>query len=170
MTKKKEPGELKKRGRKETVYDNGELSAHLAGVNMIKHLTKEAQQVLRDVVKAEATGNGSERSFDTRDVLFLISRISKVTLASIKSTIEREDRFAQFKYSERSVKRYKKVTVAACKALSELWLSGVPIRADQAESGDEHYTLSEIGQLKMMLDSCCTKDEFEALVKKFSHP
>ncbi|WP_182058932.1 hypothetical protein [Pantoea sp. ME81] len=168
MTKKKEPGELKKRGRKETIYNNGDLSAHLAGVTMIKHLTKEAQAVLRETVKGEATNKNSDRAYNTRHILFLVCRLSKVSQDSIKYTIEHDDKFSQDEYSEASVKQYKKVTVATCKALSELWQSGVPIRADQAKSGSEYYTLCEMGQLKLMLENCCTKDDFEALVKKFS--
>ncbi|QLT99090.1 hypothetical protein HV163_08805 [Enterobacter hormaechei] len=42
MTKKKEPHELMKRGRKETVHQNNELRSHLAGVKNLNQLTSAA--------------------------------------------------------------------------------------------------------------------------------
>ena len=40
MTKKKEPHELKKRGRKETVHQNHDLRSHLAGVKKSKSVNQ----------------------------------------------------------------------------------------------------------------------------------
>jgi len=168
MTKKKEPHELKKRGRKEDIYDNGDLRSHLAGIKHINQLSDKAQRVLRSIVKDRSVQNNSDRAYDTKDILFLVTHMGNVSLQGVKQLIDSDDRFTQTDYSQSSVKEYKRVIVEVAKGLSELQTSGEAVRADERD-GSEYYTGAEAFELRRLLDKGATKEEFEALVKKYSN-
>lgn len=99
MTKKKEPHELKKRGRKETVHDNSDLRSHLAGVQNLNQLTEAAYKVLRETVAVRAEANNSNKAYKNKDILFLITKLGQVSLDRVKTVIDESSLFDQSNYS-----------------------------------------------------------------------
>ena len=169
MTKKKEPDQLKKRGRKETVHDNSDLRSHLSGVQNLNQLTSSAYKVLRETVAARAEANNSNKAYKNKDVLFLITKLGQVSLDRVKTVIDESPLFDQSNYSHSSVKEYKRVITDVSVALLELQSAGDPLRTDTPD-GEEFYTGHQVYELRRMLDKGVTKAEFEELIKKFSNP
>ncbi|QEM90819.1 hypothetical protein FEI17_09230 [Kosakonia radicincitans] len=166
MTKKKEPHELKKRGRKETVHDNADLRSHLAGVQHLNQLTDKAQKVIRTIVKNRSAANNSNKAYDTKDILWLITAMGNISLDKVKRTIDESPRFDQCDYSDSSVKEYKRVITEVSQGLGELLASGEPVRTDDPH-GDEYFTGGEVYELRKMLDKGMKKEDFLEAVKKF---
>lgn len=70
MTKKKDPHELKKRGRKETVHKNNDLRSHLAGVKNLNQLTSASQNVIKKHIDAMTKSKGSKKGMVKKIYLY----------------------------------------------------------------------------------------------------
>ncbi|EOV8144432.1 hypothetical protein ACOJDJ_000127 [Cronobacter dublinensis] len=166
MTKKKNPEDLKKRGRPTDEYDNGDLSAHLAGIVHLKDLNFEAQTIIRKTVKEFNDKTNSDRAYDTKSILFLVVRLSRVTTASVKQTIDSSDKFDCSDYGKTSVNNYKQVLVAVAKRLSELKEKKGTIRKDQ-RNGEEYYSDSQLLKLISLMEEGGSVSAIDMMIEEF---
>lgn len=156
MTKKKEPHELKKRGRKPKEHDNAELQAHLRGVRHLNQLTDEARRVISNSVKSYFEKNTKRKTFANKNMLLLVTSTRYITDKSIKYYIEYFDAFEQDDYSASSVRDYKMITIAICEGLNAILSSGKPVRSDTPE-GAQYLTGEEAFQLREAIDAGLSK-------------
>ena len=156
MTKKKEPHEIKKRGRKPKKHDNAELQDHLRGVRHLNQLTDEARRVISNSVKSYFEKNKKRKTFSNKNMLLLVTSTRYITDEAIKNNIEYFDAFTLNEYGDSSVRDYKMVTIAICEGLNAILSSGKPVRSDTPE-GAQYLTGEEAYQLRMALDGGCTK-------------
>ncbi|HEC2616205.1 TPA: hypothetical protein R2K51_002872 [Raoultella ornithinolytica] len=156
MTKKKEPHELKTRGRKPKEYDNAALQDHLRGVRHLNQLTDEARRVISNSVKSYFEKNTKRKTFANKNMLLLVTTTRYITDKSIKYNIEYYDAFTQSEYGDSSVRDYKMVTIAICEGLNAILSSGKPVRSDTPE-GAQYLTGEEAYQLREAIDAGSTK-------------
>ncbi|HGV2980982.1 TPA: hypothetical protein ACNCID_004325, partial [Escherichia coli] len=84
MTKKKEPHEIKKRGRKPKEHDNAELQDHLRGVRYLNQLTDESRRVISNAVKNYFEKNKKRKTFSNKNMLLLVTSTRYITDEAIK--------------------------------------------------------------------------------------
>lgn len=165
MTKKKEPHELKKRGRKETVHQNNDLRSHLAGVKNLNQLTAAARKVIQDAIAELTEAKGSKKGMVRKNILFLITSLGDISLAKMKKLLDESPLFDKDNYGESRVKEYKAVVTTVSKALSEMIESRIPVRVDDPR-GKEYLTGEELYEITKVLEKNPTKQELFDLIQK----
>lgn len=165
MTKKKEPYELKKRGRKEEVYDNADLRSHLAGVRNLNQLTSPARNIIRAKIDEIIAGDNKRKTFSSKNILFLVTVMGEISKKKVKYFIDGNPQFSEKNYGNSSVRDYKRVVTEVAIALSKLLAQGTPLRVD-APKGDEYLTGHEAFELINMVHSGKPKNELLELIKK----
>lgn len=165
MTKKKEPHELKPRGRKEMVHKNNDLRSHLAGVKNLNQLTSAAQNVIKKHIDNMTVSKGSKKGMVKKNILFLLTMMGDISLDKTKLLLDRSEQFEGTDYSKSRVNDYKKVLTGVSKELWEMFENGTPIRTDDPRGG-EYLTGEELYKLTRLLESNPTKKELSEFIKK----
>ncbi|MEB0772550.1 hypothetical protein [Citrobacter portucalensis] len=163
MTKKKEPNEQKKRGRKPKEHDNAELQDHLKGVRHLNQLTDEARRVISNSVKNYFEKNTKRKTFANKNMLLLVTSTRHITDESIHNNIVYFDAFEQDHYSASSVRDYKMITISICEGLDAIRSSGKPVRSDTPE-GAQYLTGEEAFRLREAIDSGLTKADLLKII------
>lgn len=165
MTKKKEPHELKKRGRKETVHQNNDLRSHLAGVKNLNQLTSAAQKVIKKHIDNMTASKGSKKGMVKKNILFLLTMMGDISLDKTKLLLDRCEQFEGNDYSKSRVNDYKVVLTGVSKELWEMYENGLPIRTDDPRGG-EFLNGEELYNLNRLIESNPTKKELYDFIKK----
>ncbi|WP_446030034.1 hypothetical protein [Lelliottia amnigena] len=165
MTKKKEPHELKPRGRKEKVHQNNDLRSHLAGVKNLNQLTSAAQKVIKKHIDNMTKSKGSRKGMVKKNILILLTMMGDISLAKTKAILDDSDLFDGDDYSKSRVNDYKKVLTGVSKDLWAMFENGTPIRTDDPKGG-EYLTGEESYKLTRLLESNPTKKEILDLIIK----
>ncbi|EAM8585782.1 MULTISPECIES: hypothetical protein [Enterobacteriaceae] len=165
MTKKKEPHELKPRGRKEKVHQNNDLRSHLAGVKNLNQLTSAAQNVIKKHIRTLTESKGSKKGMVTKNILILLTMMGDISKDKTKSMLDSSELFEGNNYSKSRVNDYKKVLTGVSKELWGMFKDGTPIRTDDPKGG-EYLTGEELYKLTHLLESNPTKKELSDLIKK----
>lgn len=165
MTKKKEPHELKKRGRKETVHQNNDLRSHLAGVKNLNQLTSAAQKVFKKHIDNMTASKGSKKGMVKKNILFLLTMMGDISLDKTKLLLDRCEQFEGNDYSKSRVNDYKVVLTGVSKELWEMYENGLPIRTDDPRGG-EFLNGEELYNLNRLIESNPTKKELYDFIKK----
>lgn len=165
MTKKKEPHELKKRGRKELVHQNYDLRSHFAGVKHLNQLTSAAQNVIKKHINNMTNSKGSKKGMVKKNILILLTIIGDISIARTKDILDNNELFEGNNYSKSRVNDYKKVLTDVSKELWAMFENGTPIRTDDPRGG-EYLTGEELYKLTRLLESNPTKKELLDLIKK----
>lgn len=168
MTKKKDPSELKTRGRKAEEYDNSNMRSHLAGVVNLNQLTPEAENAIKDVIMKFHEGTKKRKTYTAKNILFLVSVVGNVTSTRIKEVIDESPKFELNDYGTSSVRDYKRICTDAGKALQAIQDAGRPVRRDwKPDQEDQYLTGQQMYELKHAIDKGKTKEEIFALISKF---
>ncbi len=165
MTKKKEPHELKPRGRKEKVHQNNDLRSHLAGVKNLNQLTSAAQNVIKKHINNMTKSKGSRKGMVKKNILILLTMIGDISIVRIKAILDSSELFEGNNYSKSRVNDYKKVLTDVSKELWGMFENGTPIRTDDPKGG-EYLTGEELYNLTRLIERNPTKKELSDLIKK----
>lgn len=165
MTKKKEPHELNKRGRKETVHQNNDLRSHLAGVRNLNQLTGAAQKVIKKYIDNMTASKGSKKGMVKKNILFLLKMMGDISLDKTKLLLDRCEQFEGNDYSKSRVNDYKVVLTGVSKELWEMYENVLPIRTDDPRGG-EYLNGEELYNLIRLIESNPTKKELSEFIKK----
>ncbi|ELY6080369.1 MULTISPECIES: hypothetical protein [Enterobacteriaceae] len=165
MTKKKEPHELMKRGRKETVHQNNDVRSHLAGVKNLNQLTSAAQNVIKKHIDAMTKSKGSKKGMVKKNILILLTMMGDISVAKTKAILDTSEFFEGDDYSKSRVNDYKIVLTGVSKELWEMYENGTPIRTDDPRGG-EYLTGEELFNLTRLIESNPTKKKISDFIKK----
>ncbi|HED2752178.1 hypothetical protein [Klebsiella michiganensis] len=165
MTKKKEPHELKKRGRKETVHQNNDVRSHLAGVKNLNQLTSAAQNVIKKHIDAMTKSKGSKKGMVKKNLLILLTMMGDISVAKTKAILDTSELFEGDDYSKSRVNDYKIVLTGVSQELWAMYVNGTPIRTDDPRGG-EYLTGEELFNLTRLIESNPTKKEISDFIKK----
>lgn len=165
MTKKKEPHELKLRGRKEKIHQNNDLRSHLAGVKNLNKLTSAAQNVIKKHIRTLTESKGSKKGMVTKNILILLTMMGDISKDKTKAILDSSELFEGNDYSKSRVNDYKKVLTGVSKELWGMFENGTPIRTDDPKGG-EYLTGEELYNLTRLIDSNPTKKELLEFIKK----
>lgn len=165
MTKKKEPHELKKRGRKEAVHQNNDLRSHLAGVKNLNQLTSAAQNIIKEHIDAMTKSKSSKKGMVKKNILILLTILGDISLAKTKETLDKNELFEGNDYSRSRVNDYKIVLTGVSKDLWAMYENDKPIRTDDPRGG-EYLTGVELFNLTRLIESNPTKKELSDYIKK----
>ncbi|EHN8849958.1 TPA: hypothetical protein LR347_000563 [Enterobacter hormaechei] len=165
MTKKKEPHELMKRGRKETVHQNNDLRSHLAGVKNLNQLTSAAQDVIKKHIDAMTKSKGSKRGMVKKNILILLTIMGDISVAKTKAILDSNELFEGDNYSKSRVNDYKVVLTGVSQELWAMYVNGTPIRIDDPRGG-EYLTGEELYNLTRLIQSNPTKKQLSDFIKK----
>lgn len=165
MTKKKEPHELKKRGRKEAVHQNNDLRSHLAGVKNLNQLTSAAQNIIKEHIDAMTKSKNSKKGMVKKNILILLTIIGDISLAKTKEILDKNELFEGNDYSKSRVNDYKIVLTGVSKDLWAMYENDKPIRTDDPRGG-EYLTGGELFNLTRLIESNPTKKELSDYIKK----
>lgn len=162
MTKKKNPEELKKAGKKEIIVDNGILLCLFKEVRKMEDLTGKCRLVISDTIKEIM--NGTKEAYAPRKIFHIIQNESRISKATIKKRIEGNEIFGRFSYSDESVKKYKRVVLAVIEALEEELRNDTQLVKCETKS-DEYLTAVQAQNLRDMISEGKTKHELIAFIK-----
>jgi len=165
MTKKKEPHELKKRGRKETVHQNNDLRSHLAGVKNLNQLTSAAQNVIKEHIDAMTKSKRSKKGMVKKNILLLLTMMADISIAKTKAILDISEFFEGDDYSKSRVNDYKIVLTGVSQDLWAMYVNGTPIRTDDPRGG-EYLTGEELYNLTRLIESNPTKKQLSEFIKK----
>jgi len=165
MTKKKEPHELKKRGRKETVHQNNDLRSHLAGVKNLNQLTSAAQNVIKERIDAMTKSKRSKKGMVKKNILLLLTMMGDISVAKTKAILDTSELFEGDDYSKSRVNDYKIVLTGVSQDLWAMYVNGTPIRTDDPQGG-EYLTGEELYNLTRLIESNPTKKQLSEFIKK----
>ncbi len=165
MTKKKEPHELKKRGRKETVHQNNDLRSHLAGVKNLNQLTSAAQNVIKERIDAMTKSKRSKKGMVKKNILLLLTMMGDISVAKTKAILDTSELFEGDDYSKSRVNDYKIVLTGVSQDLWAMYVNGIPIRTDDPQGG-EYLTGEELYNLTRLIESNPTKKQLSEFIKK----
>ena len=165
MTKKKEPHELMKRGRKETVHQNNELRSHLAGVKNLNQLTSAAQNVIKKHIDAMTKSKGSKKGMVKKNILILLTMMGDISVAKTKAILDTSELFEGDDYSKSRVNDYKIVLTGVSQELWAMHVNGTPVRTDDPRGG-EYLTGEELYNLTRLIESNPTKKQLSDFIKK----
>lgn len=165
MTKKKEPHELKKRGRKETVHQNNDLRSHLAGVKNLNQLTSAAQNVIKERIDAMTKSKRSKKGMVKKNILLLLTMMGDISVTKTKAILDTSEHFEGDDYSKSRVNDYKIVLTDVSKDLWAMYVNGTPIRTDDPRGG-EYLTGEELYNLNRFIESNPTKKQLSEFIKK----
>lgn len=165
MTKKKEPHELKKRGRKETVHQNNDLRSHLAGVKNLNQLTSAAQSVIKEHIDAMTKSKGSKKGMVKKNILILLTMMGDISVAKTKAILDSNELFEGDNYSKSRVNDYEVVLTGVSQELRTMYVNGTSIRTDDPLGG-EFLNGEELYNLTRLIESNPTKKELYDFIKK----
>lgn len=165
MTKKKEPHELKTRGRKEKIHQNNDLRSHFAGVKNLNQLTSAAQNVIKKHIEIMTKLKRSKKGMVKKNILILLTLMGDISKDKTKAILDSNELFEGNNYSKSRVNDYKKVLTNVSKELWEMFENGIPIRIDDPKGG-EYLTGEEFYKITRLLESNPTKKELSDLIKK----
>lgn len=165
MTKKKEPHELMKRGRKETVHQNNDLRSHLAGIKNLNQLTSAAQNVIKKHIDAMTKSKGSKKGMVKKNILILLTMMGDISVAKTKAILDTSELFEGDDYSKSRVNDYKIVLTGVSQELWAMYVNDTPIRTDNPRGG-EYLTGEELYNLTRLIESNPTKKQLSDFIKK----
>jgi len=167
MTKKKDPSELKPRGRKETVFANNDVRNHLIGVTKLNQLTAQTRKIIEVENKKLTEKKKAKKGINNIYILRLLQSLGDISYDRVKEALDSSSDFENTDYQESRVKEVKALLTSVSKQLSQMLTDNIPVRIDE-ESGDDYLSGTERYELERMIEKNATKEQLLDFITKIT--
>lgn len=168
MTKKKDPSELKPRGRKEAVHSNHDLRNHLIGVTKLNQLTAQARKIIEVENKKLTTMKKSKKGIQNIYILRLLQSFGDISNDRVKQVLDRSEDFESSDYQSSRVKEVKALLVNVSKQLTQMMVDNIPIKVEE-QRGGEYLSGTERYDLESLIQKNATKEQLYEFIAKITN-